>query len=41
MFDDPAGCACDAEGNIYIADAGNHRIRKVGPGIHIARHVIR
>lgn len=28
---DPRGVALDVGGNIYIADAGNHRIRKVSP----------
>jgi len=27
----PAGVAVDANGNLYIADTGNHRIRKVTP----------
>jgi secreted PhoX family phosphatase len=29
MFAVPTGCACDPEGNVYIADQMNHRIRKV------------
>ena len=29
LFDDPWGIAVDAEGNLYVADAYNHRIRKV------------
>jgi sugar lactone lactonase YvrE len=28
----PAGVALDAEGNAYVADAGNHLIRKISPG---------
>ncbi len=27
----PAGLAIDAAGSVYIADTGNHRIRRVGP----------
>lgn len=28
-FRDPTGVASDANGNLYIADAGNHRIRRI------------
>src|SRR5579864_355245 len=29
----PAGIAFDAEGNLYIADSSNHRVRKVSAGV--------
>jgi type II secretory pathway pseudopilin PulG/sugar lactone lactonase YvrE len=31
QFDTPAGVAVDASGTVYLADAFNHRIRKISP----------
>jgi sugar lactone lactonase YvrE len=31
MFDVPQGVGCDGQGNVYVGDAGNNKIRKVTP----------
>jgi sugar lactone lactonase YvrE len=31
QFNSPRGVAVDVSGNVYVADAGNHRIRKITP----------
>jgi hypothetical protein len=32
QFSSPSGVACDAAGNVYIGDEGNHCIRRITPG---------
>ncbi len=35
QFKEPRGIAIDKEGNLYIADAGNNRIRKVDTKLNV------
>ena len=30
-FEEPAGIAVDAQGNLYVSDSGDHRIRRIAP----------
>lgn len=34
-FNNPTGLAVDVDGNVFVADAGNHTVRKVTPGGHV------
>ena len=31
LLDGPAGLAADEAGNLFVADSGNHRVRRIGP----------
>ncbi|MER6366572.1 hypothetical protein [Kitasatospora sp. NPDC001527] len=35
---EPTGLAADAAGNLYIADSGNHVVRRIGPDGNITRY---
>ena len=40
-LDQPSGVAVDASGNLFIADTGNNRIRKVGVNGLITTNIVR
>ena len=38
QFSSPSGIVIDAVGNLYVADSGNHRIRKVSPAGEVSTY---
>jgi sugar lactone lactonase YvrE len=36
LFNQPAGIAVDASGDIFVADTNNHTIRKISPGLQVS-----
>eukprot|EP00466_Bigelowiella_natans_P020075 jgi/Bigna1/129171/aug1.8_g3879 len=39
MFENPYGIACDAEGNVYVADTNHHRIRRIKRGSSVVETI--